>query len=170
MKDKLAVAIIWHMHQPYYKHPQTSEFVLPSPNVALSPTVDAYARVSFTPGRGLLEAVSDLTQRIFFDLSYEPGSTSLSTRPDDVLRKGKGVCQDFAHLQIASLRSVGLAARYVSGYLETLPLPGELKLQGADASHAWLSVFAPGIGWVDVDPTHNCFVGNRCAGLKSSPV
>ena len=137
------------------------EFAFASPLVPLSDEVAAYAAQTFWPGRGLLEAVSELTVRIFTDVKYQPGSTSLATRPDEVLHLRKGVCQDFAHLEIACLRSMGLAARYVSGYLETLPPPGKEKLQGADASHAWLAVFVPQLGWVDVDPTNNCFVGSR---------
>jgi transglutaminase-like putative cysteine protease len=137
------------------------EFTFSSPLIPLSKAVEAYALVSFSSGRGLLEAVSELTSRIHADIEYHPGATSLSTLPDEVLKLGQGVCQDFAHLEIACLRSMGLAARYVSGYLETVAPPGQEKLQGADASHAWLSVYAPGIGWIDVDPTNNCFVGNR---------
>lgn len=137
------------------------EFSFESPHVPLSEATRAYAAETFRPGRGLLESVSELTRRIFNDTQYKPGVTSLDTTPDDVLKIRKGVCQDFAHLEIACLRSMGLAARYVSGYLETLPPPGKAKLQGADASHAWVSVFVPGLGWVDVDPTNNCFVGSR---------
>jgi transglutaminase-like putative cysteine protease len=137
------------------------EFTFASPLVPLSAIVEAYAMVSFWPGRGLMEAVSELTARIHTDIRYHPGATSVSTLPDEVLKLCQGVCQDFAHLEIACLRSMGLAARYVSGYLETVAPPGQVKLQGADASHAWLAVFAPGIGWIDVDPTNNCFVGNR---------
>lgn len=136
-------------------------FSFESPLVPMSSATRDYAEESFRPGRGLLEAVSELTGRIFTDIAYKTGVTSLDTSPDDVLALRQGVCQDFAHLQIACLRSMGLAARYVSGYLETLPPPGQTKLQGADASHAWVSVFVPGLGWVDVDPTNNCFVSGR---------
>lgn len=136
-------------------------FTSPSPMIPASHGARTYAEASFHAGRGLLEVVSDLTARINRDLQYKPGSTSLTTTPDEALRLGKGVCQDFAHLEIACLRSFGIAARYVSGYLETLPPPGKEKLQGADASHAWLSVFVPDLGWIDVDPTNNCFVGVR---------
>lgn len=137
------------------------EFTFASPLVPLTKVVEAYALASFWPGRGLMEAVSELTMRINADIKYRPGTTSLSTLPDEVLDLRQGVCQDFAHLEIACLRSMGLAARYVSGYLETLPPPGMEKLQGADATHAWLAVYAPELGWIDVDPTNNCFVGNR---------
>jgi transglutaminase-like putative cysteine protease len=137
------------------------QFVLASPAVPLSGATEAYARTSFAPGRPMLDALSDLTTRIHSDIKYKPGTTSLSTKPDDVLAERTGVCQDMAHLQVACLRSIGLAARYVSGYLETLPPPGKPKLQGADASHAWVSVYLPPLGWIDVDPTNDCFVGPR---------
>jgi transglutaminase-like putative cysteine protease len=99
--------------------------------------------------------VHDLMQRVHTDFTYHPGFTTISTPLSEVLASRRGVCQDFAHLAIACLRSLGLAARYVSGYLETLPLPGEQKLQGADESHAWFSVYLPDNGWVDFDPTNN---------------
>jgi len=137
------------------------QFVLDSPAVPASVATRAYAEPSFPPGRPLLEALADLNARIHADIRYKPGTTSLVTTPDEVLTERKGVCQDFAHLAVACLRSMGLPARYVSGYLETLPPPGKAKLQGADASHAWLSSHVPGIGWVDLDPTNNCFVGER---------
>lgn len=137
------------------------EFAFASELIPITDVVRTYAASSFWPGRGLLEIVSDLTGRIHQDLTYKPGVTTLSSLPEDVLSLREGVCQDFAHLQIACLRSFGLAARYVSGYLETLPPPGQAKLRGADASHAWLSVYVPDLGWVDVDPTNNCFIGER---------
>ncbi len=140
---------------------EAREFAFASELIPLTDVVRSYAASSFWPGRGLLEIVSDLTGRIHQDIVYKPGVTTLSTLPGDVLSLGEGVCQDFAHLQIACLRSFGLAARYVSGYLETLPPPGQAKLRGADASHAWLSVYVPDLGWVDVDPTNNCFIGER---------
>ncbi len=111
--------------------------------------------MSFTPGRPLLEAALDLTGRIFHEFKYDPTATSVSTPTMEVFEKRRGVCQDFAHLEIGCLRSLGLAARYVSGYLLTDPRPGQPRLVGADASHAWLSVFCPGHGWVDLDPTNN---------------
>ena len=137
------------------------QFVLGSKAAVVTDDVREYAAVSFRTGRELLHAVQDLNTRIYDDMTYKSGITSLDTTPDELLRVRKGVCQDFAHLEIACLRSLGLAARYVSGYLETLPPPGRPKLQGADASHAWVSVFVPATGWVDVDPTNNCFVGER---------
>lgn len=140
---------------------EVRQFILDSPAVPASADTRAYAEASFPPGRPLLEALADLNTRIHTDIRYKPGTTSLVTTPDEVLTERKGVCQDFAHLAVACLRSMGLPARYVSGYLETLPPPGKAKLHGADASHAWLSAHVPGIGWVDLDPTNNCFVGER---------
>ena len=131
------------------------QFVLDSPLVAASPDLRAYAEPSFAPGRPLVEAVVDLTSRIHREFDYEPGSTKITTGLHEVLERRQGVCQDFAHLTIGALRSLGLAARYVSGYLETLPPPGKPKLVGADASHAWLSVFVPSSGWLDLDPTND---------------
>ena len=136
-------------------------FVLGSPKVVLSPAVAAYAAESFPAGRPLAEALTELTSRIHADFAYEPGATSVSTTLSELLKCRKGVCQDFAHLAVGSLRSVGLAARYVSGYLETRPPPGRPRLSGADVSHAWASVFVPDAGWVDLDPTNNQFVSDR---------
>jgi transglutaminase-like putative cysteine protease len=114
-----------------------------------------YARASFPEGRPVLEAVSDLTRRIFTEFTFDPSATDISTPVEQVLERRRGVCQDFAHLQIAALRSLGLPARYVSGYILTHPPAGQPKLQGADASHAWISTWAPETGWVDFDPTNN---------------
>lgn len=131
------------------------EFVFDSPRVSVGEQVAEYARSSFAPGRPILEAVQDLGARIHRDFEYKPNSSTVTTPVEEVLRSRKGVCQDFAHLQIAALRSVGLAARYVSGYLRTHPPEGKPRLVGVDASHAWLSVFCGESGWVDVDPTNN---------------
>jgi transglutaminase-like putative cysteine protease len=130
-------------------------YVLHSPYIEPNPELSAYAHVSFTPGRPLLEAAQDLMARIYHEFTYDPNFTTLVTPLTEVFKHRRGVCQDFAHLMIACLRGLGLPARYVSGYLETLPPPGQTKLQGADASHAWLSVYSPGNGWVDFDPTNN---------------
>ncbi len=126
--------------------------------VPTSGALVAYAEPSFLPGRPLVDAVEDLSGRIHREFVYEPGFTSIATPLLEVLEHRRGVCQDFAHLIIGCLRSLGLAARYVSGYLETLPPPGEERLVGADASHAWASVYLPGWGWVDIDPTNDQFV------------
>ncbi len=136
------------------------EFCFESPLVPLSAGVRSYAEPSFPAGRPLGEAVSELTERIFVDVLYDPGFTTVTTPLDEVLGFRRGVCQDFAHLAIGCLRSVGLAARYVSGYLETAPPAGGERLIGADASHAWPSVFFPGWGWLDVDPTNDQIVGS----------
>jgi transglutaminase-like putative cysteine protease len=103
----------------------------------------------------------DLTQRIYRDFTYDPHFTTLATPLSEVMEKRRGVCQDFAHLATACLRSLGLAARYVSGYLETLPPPGQARLVGADASHAWIAVYLPGEGWVELDPTNDCMAAER---------
>jgi len=128
---------------------------LDSPLVVADDDLAAYARPSFPPGRPLYDGVSDLTYRMFNDFVFDPGVTDVTTPPAEVLVYRRGVCQDFAHLAIGCLRSLGLPARYVSGYIETTPPPGEEKLVGSDASHAWLSVYVPGYGWLDADPTNN---------------
>ncbi len=130
-------------------------FTLPSPYVPLLAESVDYARASFAPGRPVLEAVADLMGRIFREFEYDPQFSTVATPLTEVLKHRKGVCQDFAHLALACLRGLGLPARYVSGYLETLPPPGQPKLQGSDASHAWFSLFVPGSGWVDFDPTND---------------
>ena len=137
------------------------QFVLDSPRIAASPRLAAYAAASFVPGRPLLDEVADLSSRINRDFRYDPSATDVGSSLEQVLDGRAGVCQDFAHLTIGCLRSLGLAARYVSGYLETRPPPGRPRLQGADVSHAWASVFSPEGGWVDVDPTNDQFVGER---------
>jgi transglutaminase-like putative cysteine protease len=114
-----------------------------------------YASESFLRDRPLAEALLDLTGRIYRDFRFDSKATNVRTTPEEVLRHKRGVCQDFAHLQVACLRSLGLPARYVSGYLRTYPPPGRSRLVGADASHAWASAYCPGIGWLDVDPTNN---------------
>ncbi len=136
-------------------------FALDSPFVTLQPIFREYAEPSFPPGRPLLDAVANLNQRINQDFTYDPHFTTTATPLDEVLSERRGVCQDFAHLGIACLRALGLAARYVSGYLETLPPPGQPRLVGADASHAWLAVYIPGAGWAEFDPTNNCMPGER---------
>lgn len=137
------------------------DFALPSPLVPLVDGVREYALESFTAGRPLVEAANDLMQRIFADFKYDPAFTTISTPLQQVLKHRKGVCQDFSHLAIACLRSLGLPARYVSGYIETLPPEGQEKLQGADASHAWFSVYTPANGWMDFDPTNNQVPGEQ---------
>lgn len=135
-----------------------SEFVHDSPLALPSDEALAYALQSFAPGRPVLAAARELTERIFKDFRYDPTATEIFTPVAAVMQKRAGVCQDFAHLQIAMLRGMGLAARYVSGYIRTLKAgdaPGT-GLRGADASHAWISVWCgPSLGWIDLDPTNN---------------
>lgn len=132
-----------------------SQFLFDSPQVQRSEEAAAYAQRSFPEHRPLLEAAMDLTSRIHRDFQYDSRATNVLTPTSEVFQHRRGVCQDFAHLQIACLRSMGLAARYISGYLLTDPPPGQPRLVGADASHAWVSVFCPTVGWVDFDPTNN---------------
>ncbi len=120
-----------------------------------------YAAPSFPKGRPYLEAVLDLMHRIYEEFTYDPQFTEIATPLDEVLAHKRGVCQDFAHLAIGCLRSLNLPTRYVSGYLETLPPPGKPKLRGADASHAWFSVYVPGEGWLDFDPTNDKIPGDQ---------
>ena len=131
------------------------QFLFDSPMLSPSPEIRAYALPSFPAERPLLEAVGDLTSRIHRDFTYEPGTTTIATPLARVLAQRAGVCQDFAHVAIACLRAMGIAARYVSGYLETLPPPGKPRLVGADASHAWFAVWDPDAGWLDFDPTND---------------
>lgn len=133
-------------------------YLYASPQVSLFPALDAYARPSFAPGRAQLDAVLELTNRICDDFEFDNSATDISTPLEQVLRGRRGVCQDFAQLMIGCLRSLGLPARYVSGYILTHPPAGKPRLIGADASHAWVSVFCPALGWVDFDPTNRCLV------------
>ena len=137
------------------------EMALPSPRVVPSAAARAFAEPSFTPGRPLVEAVRDLMHRIHTEFAYDPVATDVATPVDEVLRGRRGVCQDFAHVQLACLRAFGLAARYVSGYLVTNHKPDEKSLVGADASHAWVSVRLPGGVWLDLDPTNDVIPTDR---------
>ncbi|MEO8249271.1 MAG: transglutaminase family protein [Burkholderiales bacterium] len=141
-----------------------AEFVFPSIHVARHDEFARYARASFKAGAPLIVAATDLMRGIHADMSYDPESTEINTPALEALRQRKGVCQDFAHIMIACLRTLGLPARYVSGYLLTHPPPGQPRLVGADASHAWVSVYLPPAGdrdsddagaWCDLDPTNN---------------
>ncbi len=140
---------------------QLREALLPSRHVAFSDRVRDWSAPTFAPGRRLAEVLADLAHRIADELAYQPGSTTVGTTQDELLDQQAGVCQDFAHLMIAALRLHGVPARYTSGYVETQPPPGGAKLRGADASHAWVSAWLPGAGWVDVDPTNDAFVDSR---------
>jgi transglutaminase-like putative cysteine protease len=146
-----------------------TDFALPSASVDQVPEAAAYAAASFTPRRPIGEAVTDLMDRIHRDFDYDRTATTVTSTVAEVLKTRAGVCQDFAHLALACLRSQGLAARYVSGYLATEPAPGQARVMGADASHAWVAVWLPGAGelagtdgeWLAVDPTNDQRAGER---------
>ncbi len=131
------------------------QFCFDSPLLRASPELADYARACFPHGTPLLVGVSELNRRIFRDFTYDPVATTVATPLEEVVASRRGVCQDFAHLAIACLRSLGLAARYVSGYLRTRPAAGAGRLIGADASHAWFAVYCPDLGWTEFDPTNN---------------
>lgn len=141
---------------------EACEFTFDSPFIRRGDDFVNYAETSFTPGRPILEATLELTERINSEFKYDTAATHVNTTPEEAFRLKAGVCQDFAHVQIACLRSLGIPAKYVSGYLRTIPKPGEKRLVGADESHAWIAVYCGaasgdlGPGWVDVDPTNNC--------------
>jgi transglutaminase-like putative cysteine protease len=135
---------------------EASEFIYNSPHVSVTPQLEDYAQASFVPGRSLLDAVQDLTHRINTDFKYRPQSTSISTPLAEVMKLRRGVCQDFAHVMIGAVRAQRLAVRYVSGYIRPGP-----KVQGAQASHAWVSVFFPGTGWIGFDPTNDLMVSDN---------
>jgi transglutaminase-like putative cysteine protease len=137
---------------------EACRYLYASPHVNCFPELEAYARLSYTPGRPQLDAALELTHRIFDDFEFDGKATDISTPLEEVLRGRRGVCQDFAQLMIGCLRSIGLPARYMSGYILTHPPAGKPRLIGADASHAWVSVFCPALGWVDFDPTNKCLV------------
>jgi transglutaminase-like putative cysteine protease len=129
---------------------EASEFIFDSPYAGASPELAAFAAVSFPPGRPLVEGLKDLSHRIYTEFEYAPKSTSIDMPLSEIMKYRRGVCQDFAHLMIAALRSLRLAARYISGYLRS-----GAKFQGAEASHAWVAAFVPGAGWLPFDPTND---------------
>jgi transglutaminase-like putative cysteine protease len=131
------------------------QFRFDSPLIQATPELADYARQGFGRQTPLLVGVRDLNRRIYSDFTYDPVATTVATPLEEVWRKRRGVCQDFAHLAIACLRSLGLLARYVSGYIRTHAPPGKSRLIGRDASHAWFSVYCPSVGWVDFDPTND---------------
>jgi len=133
----------------------SSQLTRNSPHVRRSDEFADYAKVSFTAGRPIADAARDLTKRIFEDFQFDAQATTVSTPVEEVFRNRRGVCQDFAHFQIACLRSLNLPARYVSGYLRTVPPPGQQRLVGADVSHAWVSLYCGPESWFDFDPTNN---------------
>ncbi|SHJ67184.1 Transglutaminase-like enzyme, putative cysteine protease [Rubritalea squalenifaciens DSM 18772] len=132
-----------------------SEFVYASPLCPLNKQLADYALQSFHAGTHIVEGVTDLTERIFKDFQFDRSASSVTTPVMETYHRRAGVCQDFAHFQISCLRSIGLPARYVSGYLRTEPPPGKTRLIGADASHAWISIYIPQHGWMEFDATNN---------------
>lgn len=139
---------------------EVRQFLYPSRHIRFLPILAEYGKAAFTRGRPIVEAAMDLTSRIFTDYKYDSSATNIQTPLEEVVRQRHGVCQDFAHVGIGSLRALGLPARYVSGYLRTQPPPGKPRLVGADASHAWFSVFCgQELGWIDFDPTNKVMVG-----------
>lgn len=141
---------------------EVRQFILDSILIArITPDIKAYAEVSFKPNRPVFEAAYELMQRIYTDFEFDSEFSTVATPIHEVIKEKKGVCQDFAQIAIACVRAVGLPARYVSGYIETLPPPGKIKLVGIDASHAWFSVYIPSFGWVDFDPTNNQIPKNQ---------
>jgi transglutaminase-like putative cysteine protease len=161
--DAAALEVPWEQTVPA---PQTddaeawevTDFTFPSPYVEVPAPIQDYARRSFPAGRPIGEAAVELMHRIHSDFTYKSGSTTLSTRVSDLLEKRTGVCQDFAHLMVASLRSLGLPGRYVSGYLASRPAPGKPRQAQDAASHAWAGCWIPGAGWLYLDPTNDRFI------------
>jgi transglutaminase-like putative cysteine protease len=137
------------------------QYTFESTHVSQPPEVRQYAAESFPPGRPVVDAMTDLMNRIHRDFKFDSAATSVGTSVTEVLRQRRGVCQDFAHLGLSCLRAMGFAARYVSGYLLTTPPPGKPRMVGADASHAWLGVYVPELGWLDFDPTNNMIPAER---------
>ncbi|MBC7683023.1 MAG: transglutaminase family protein [Ferruginibacter sp.] len=158
-------SVTWEAVRERFRYSATSrydaaaEFVFPSPYVPRHPDFAAYARPSFEADKPLVACARDLMHRIHSEFTYESQSTEINTPALEALAQRKGVCQDFAHIMVAALRALGLPARYVSGYLLTQPEPGQVRLVGSDASHAWVSVYVPdwpeGQRWMDLDPTND---------------
>ncbi|MBK6715763.1 MAG: transglutaminase family protein [Burkholderiales bacterium] len=146
-------------YHPGVPHDEAVEFALPSVYAPRSSTLAQFAREAFIPRQPLLAGAMTLMQHIYRRFEYRPSATSVATRAPEALAQRRGVCQDFAHVMIAAMRSIGLAARYVSGYLLTQPPPGQPRLVGADASHAWVAVWCPLNGWVALDPTNGVPAG-----------
>jgi transglutaminase-like putative cysteine protease len=140
--------------------PNLSQLTFPSPRVPVFTELYEFAEPSFSPNRPVIAALTDLTARIHSDFKFDARATSVDTPLVDVLRLRRGVCQDFAHLATGCLRSLGLAARYISGYLRTTAPAGKARLVGADASHAWCSCWCGPLGWIDFDPTNDCFASD----------
>ena len=151
----------WDSPAPELLPIDDAQFAYASPYVVIAPELKRFGRESFPPGESVLGGAIDLMHRIHARFVFDATATVVTTPLSRVLERDRGVCQDFAHVEIACLRSMGLAARYVSGYLLTDPPPGQPRLIGADASHAWVSVYCPANGWVDLDPTNGVVAGER---------
>jgi transglutaminase-like putative cysteine protease len=152
VRDALAYRAAWHPEPAIL---DATQFLFESPYARVKRSLAHYASDCFTPGRPILTAASALMSKIHGEFKFDPSATNVTTPVMTFFEQKRGVCQDFTHLMISCLRSTGLAARYVSGYLLTRPAPGKPRRVGADASHAWVAVFIPGSGWVDLDPTNN---------------
>jgi transglutaminase-like putative cysteine protease len=165
--DEAALAQPWEQTRPLLRSElpgawSATDFALASALAEHTDEARTYAASSLLPGRPVGEAVTDLMHRIHTDFAYDKAATTVTSTVDDIFDKRAGVCQDFAHLTLACLRSHGLAARYVSGYLATEPPPGRARVVGADASHAWVAVWLPlADQWLMVDPTNDQWVGDR---------
>ena len=158
--DPDALAVPWEQARPGQRPDQpdaweATDFTFESPYVEIPPGISEYTARSFPPGRPIGEAAIDLMRRVHDDFTYKSGATTTSTKVSELLTDLRGVCQDFSHFMVSGLRSLGLAGRYVSGYLATRPAPGKPRLVGADASHAWVGCWIPGAGWLHLDPTNN---------------
>ena len=140
---------------------EAAEFLFESPHIQFSPQLTRFVLRNFPPGRPFLEGVYELNRLIHEEFAFDDSATSVSTPLSEVLELRRGVCQDFAHLMTGCLRVLGLPARYVSGYILTTPPPGHVRMVGADASHAWVSVYCPASGWVDFDPTNDLVVDDE---------
>ena len=158
--DPEALTVPWEWTRPRVRDDdgeawEAMDFTFPSPYVEVLPAIEDYARQSFPAGRPIGVAAVELMHRIHQDFTYKSGSTTLHTRTSEILEKRTGVCQDFAHFMVAGLRSLGLAGRYVSGYLATRPAPGKPRVAEDAASHAWVGCWIPGAGWLYLDPTND---------------
>ncbi len=157
----------WENVRDILSHPTTKEDIeacmyrYTSPLVMYDGAIRRYAQESFTRQRPIIDGVLEISHRIYKDFEYSPGSTRIGTQPSEILRDRKGVCQDFAHFMIAALRSIGLSCGYISGYLHTRKREEDKKLIGADATHAWVFVYIPGYGYIEVDPTNDCVAGQE---------
>lgn len=157
-REELVQRLAYRSEPPLAADLAAKRFLFESPHVRVKHELAAYAADCFAPGQALLESARQLMEKIYTEFEFDPEATTVATPVLEVLEQKRGVCQDFAHLMIACLRAQGIPARYMSGYLLTQPPPGQPRMVGADASHAWVAVYAPGASahdWVDFDPTNN---------------